>query len=444
MLKLQGMQPNDSWRERRGKALGRQIPAAGWAALLALLAVAALPRLAAAPTPLEKAAPDCARAGCHDGYAGERVRHAPVAEGACAACHQVTDRENHRFKLVASPPDLCRRCHDDAADWIAAAATKRSHVVTACTLCHDPHGAGRPGLLRREPAQLCGQCHSQVGEWLAPDRVTHGPLTKNCTACHNPHGTPRQGNLKAPMPGLCLGCHEPIKQQVGTAKIEHKAWTMDHYCANCHDPHAAKLDYLLRRDSRSLCLHCHDRELQSGDTAIANIGALLARSSDIHGPIRDGNCMACHSEVHGGSSRRRLKEEFASDFYVPFVADRYALCFLCHEEHLVDEARGAAFTDFRNGDRNLHFVHVNRQTKGRSCRACHDVHASGQPAHLAERVAFGAGGWQMPLRFARTSTGGSCQPGCHTPQSYDRVTAIPPPGSGAAAAGEAAAPQPPP
>jgi predicted CXXCH cytochrome family protein len=453
------MQPNGSVQEYLGAVGGRQGPAAAasarlttlggagkpvtvrlsmappwlaWVALLVGLACVSTPRLAAAPGVPAKADPDCTRAGCHDGYAQNRVQHAPVVERACDACHQVLDPEKHLFKLTAAPPELCLRCHDDAAQWIATATAKRSMVVTACTLCHDPHAASRPGLLRRETASLCGQCHSQVPVWLGPDRVTHGPLTKDCTACHSPHGTSLPTNLKTAMPGLCLGCHQTIQQQVGTAKVEHKAWTMDHYCANCHDPHAAKLEHLLRRESRSLCLHCHDQEVKSGNTTITNLGALLARTTEHHGPIRDGNCMACHSEVHGGSSRRRLKDDFPSDFYVSFKTDRYALCFLCHEEHLVDEARGAAFTDFRNGDRNLHFTHVNRQTKGRSCRACHDVHASNQPTHLAESVAFGAGGWQMPLRFEPTASGGSCQPGCHKSQSYDRVTPKPVPGGGAA------------
>ncbi len=394
---------------------------------LALSAVLGAPQVRAAPTALAKADPDCTRAGCHDAYAQAPVLHAPLAQGACDDCHQVTDKDRHRFALTAAPPDLCLRCHDDAADWIATATAKKSMVVTACTLCHDPHSAARPSLLRADPAALCGQCHAEVPQWLGPDRVAHGPLTKDCTTCHGPHGTPLPANLKTAMPELCLGCHASIKEQVGTAKVEHKAWTMDHYCANCHDPHAAKVEHLLRRESASLCLHCHDQEVKSGDTTITNIGALLARTTQHHGPIRDGNCMACHSEVHGGSSERRLKEQFANDFYVSFDASRYALCFLCHEEHVVDDARGAAFTDFRNGDRNLHFMHVNRQSKGRSCRACHDVHASDQPAHLAEKVAFGAGGWQMPLRYQQTATGGTCQPGCHRPQSYDRVTPIPTP-----------------
>ena len=398
-----------------------------WITGLTLAAPLIVPGLGAAPTASEKADPDCTRAGCHDAYTQDRFRHAPTSQGDCGACHQLADRETHRFEPVAAVPGLCLRCHDDAADWIAVATAKKSMVVTACTLCHDPHGAARPGLLRAETAQLCNQCHADVAEWLGPDRNAHGPVTKDCSACHGPHGTPLPANLKAAMPGLCLGCHESIKQQVGSAKVEHKAWTMDHYCANCHDPHAAKLEHLLRRESRPLCLHCHDQEVKSGDTTITNIGALLARTTQHHGPIRDGNCMACHSEVHGGSSERRLKGQFANDFYVSFNASRYALCFLCHEEHLVDDAGGAAFTDFRNGDHNLHFVHVNRQNKGRSCRACHDVHASNQPAHLAEKVAFGAGGWQMPLRYQQTPNGGSCQPGCHRSQSYDRVTPIPVP-----------------
>ena len=72
---------------------------------------------------------------------------------------------------------------------------------------------------------------------------------------------------------------------------------------------------------------------------------------------------------------------------------------------------------FRNGERNLHFLHVNRE-KGRSCRACHDEHASNQPKHIRESVPFGR--WTMHTQYTKTETGGGCTTGCHRPYSYDR------------------------
>jgi hypothetical protein len=61
---------------------------------------------------------------------------------------------------------------------------------------------------------------------------------------------------------------------------------------------------------------------------------------------------------------------------------------------------------------------VNKEDRGRSCRACHATHASAHPLHVRDSVPYGK--WEMPINFKQTSTGGSCSPGCHKEQSYDR------------------------
>jgi len=66
---------------------------------------------------------------------------------------------------------------------------------------------------------------------------------------------------------------------------------------------------------------------------------------------------------------------------------------------------------------------VNKDTKGRTCRACHKTHASNLPKHMAEKVPFG--GWEIPINFKKTGTVGSCAPGCHKPRSYDPVNPLP-------------------
>jgi hypothetical protein len=69
-------------------------------------------------------------------------------------------------------------------------------------------------------------------------------------------------------------------------------------------------------------------------------------------------------------------------------------------------------------------VHVNRDKKGRTCRACHETHASSKAKHIRESVPFGSGGWMLPIKFEKLESGGSCSPGCHTPYSYDRDNPI--------------------
>jgi len=59
----------------------------------------------------------------------------------------------------------------------------------------------------------------------------------------------------------------------------------------------------------------------------------------------------------------------------------------CHKEALVTTGKTVTITNFRNGEINLHMLHVN-QNKGRTCRACHDVHASDQEDHIREEFRF--------------------------------------------------------
>jgi predicted CXXCH cytochrome family protein len=75
-------------------------------------------------------------------------------------------------------------------------------------------------------------------------------------------------------------------------------------------------------------------------------------------------------------------------------------------------------TNFRDGERNLHYLHVHNKQKARSCTLCHSLHGSNNPKLIADSVPFGK--WSLPLKFVKTETGGGCAPGCHKPQAYDR------------------------
>ena len=89
------------------------------------------------------------------------------------------------------------------------------------------------------------------------------------------------------------------------------------------------------------------------------------------------------------------------------------------------DLKTTTLTDFRTGDLNLHYVHVNRKKKGRSCRACHETHAASKEKQIRDSVPFGPGGWELPIGFEKTNSGGSCAPGCHRPYAYDRIELVP-------------------
>jgi predicted CXXCH cytochrome family protein len=177
---------------------------------------------------------------------------------------------------------------------------------------------------------------------------------------------------------------------------------------------------LIRDREDKLCLQCHDQELRATDgTMIQDIGETLADREFLHGPIRDGQCSPCHN-VHGASHSRLLNERFTEAFYASYDLKNYALCFDCHVQNLVQDEETTALTDFRDGDRNLHYVHVHRAEKGRTCRTCHEIHGSNIPRHIAESVPFEGSGWALPIRFQKLENGGSCAPGCHEPMTYAR------------------------
>jgi predicted CXXCH cytochrome family protein len=168
-------------------------------------------------------------------------------------------------------------------------------------------------------------------------------------------------------------------------------------------------------------MECHNKTIKTPQGDIADMSVVLASGKSLHGPIAQQNCSACH-QIHGSDQFRLLVQEYPPTFYAPFKEENYALCFACHERSLVLEPKTTALTGFRNGDMNLHFVHVNRETKGRTCRACHETHASDKEKHIRNSVPFGK--WEMPIEFAKTDTGGSCAPGCHVPYRYDRAKPV--------------------
>ena len=142
----------------------------------------------------------------------------------------------------------------------------------------------------------------------------------------------------------------------------------------------------------------------------------LAANPQWHGPIRDKNCSGCH-DPHGTQNIRLLRKYFAPEFYAPFDLHDYELCFDCHPKTLVLEEKTTRLTNFRDGDRNLHYLHVNRQ-KGRTCRACHQPHASKRSFHIRETVPFG--NWALPINYQSLPNGGQCSPGCHKTKRYKR------------------------
>jgi len=219
-------------------------------------------------------------------------------------------------------------------------------------------------------------------------------------------------------PDFCFECHPQIGQIIKSSSRVHEATIMGKSCSNCHAAHASFLPKLLLGPMYDICLSCHDKEVQGKDGALLqNIAAIMAENPFRHGPIQQNNCIACHNP-HGSNIFRLLVSYFPEDFYAPFDLKEYNLCFQCHPKDTFLQERTTALTNFRDGDLNLHFMHVNKEDKGRTCRACHEVHASKQKAHVRSVVPYG--NWEFPLVFEADEEGGTCAAGCHDAKSYKR------------------------
>ncbi len=396
-------------------------------------------------------APVAARACdiCHDADTGRHqfpLKRDPIAT--CTFCHAVSGTMTHQHKALEKGCTACHRPHESNAKFLLKADNVERVCATChevplkkfahgpfakgeCTICHQPHQAENAKLLRGgDEPQHCFTCHANIKESMAKAIKPHEPATQKCSTCHGPHATDYAFQLKAPLDETCLKCHEKVKQQIATASLSHAAVLTENRCANCHDAHGSTEPKLLAQRMDKVCLKCHDKpqKAQDGHT-IPDMRPEIAGSKFLHGPVSKGDCSACHS-AHGGGDHALLAKTFPKTFYISFDIRSYDLCFSCHDKNLVLTAKTEGLTGFRNGQQNLHFLHVNRDDKGRTCKTCHAIHGSNQPNHVAAEVPFEGSKWAMPMNFEKTPTGGSCTPGCHKIRTYDRVRPTTQPASG--------------
>ncbi len=66
---------------------------------------------------------------------------------------------------------------------------------------------------------------------------------------------------------------------------------------------------------------------------------------------------------------------------------------------------------------------VGKEIRGRTCRACHEVHAAPQEHLVRDGVPYGKSNWILKINYTRDPNGGSCEKTCHGALSYDRSKA---------------------
>ena len=345
--------------------------------------------------------------------------HATQGDRDCRFCHDAAERpeEFDHATAVGWPLEpyhtglACANCHG-AADTFASPSPN-------CYGCHSNSGIAGFDHAVIGADRDCGECHGDAARMAATATQPHPAMDEGCTACHDPSKSDAALYLIAPEPDLCLGCHEDVAECYDRAAQRHGASQTGHECTTCHRPHGSNNTMLLARDGDRLCLGCHDKDVTANDgRTLASVSDRIDGGATVHGPVASGGCTTCHSP-HGAENTRLLVAAYPAGFYSPLAEHTYELCFGCHDRSLLTADPAGDATGFRDGDTNLHAVHVNRE-RGRTCRACHDPHASNLPCLIREIVPYQTESWSFPMGYERTTEGGRCSPACHEPLEYHR------------------------
>jgi predicted CXXCH cytochrome family protein len=294
-------------------------------------------------------------------------------------------------------------------------------VADDCLSCHKPTGKKHPledieGFTTlEEGAALCYTCHEKEQSTIISKKYVHKPVSRGeCLECHEVHSSNDSKFIFSKSPDLCYFCHDEIEKSIEKSAIVHSPAVKEGGCTECHSPHASNQKKLLVSNGKTLCLSCHDKTITKGDRKITNIGKLLKESKVVHEAL-DKSCNACH-DPHASENKFLMSVYYPTGNYAPGTEENYELCFGCHDTDLLLAEKTKYATEFRNGEQNLHYLHVNRE-KGRTCNNCHNLHATNQKHLIPKTVKFGS--WDMPLKYKELENGGSCK-GCHEERKYVR------------------------
>jgi DmsE family decaheme c-type cytochrome len=285
-------------------------------------ATTAAPAAAPAVTFSKKGADTCL--SCHDDEVVLAVFHtkhgqpadarSPFGKGQlqCEACHGPAGEHTKRVKKgetrppvirfgadseapVAVQNGMCLGCHEKsmAASWHSG---PHDAAQVSCASCHDSHARKDAVLAKRTQSDVCYTCHvAERSQFLKPfaHPVRQGQLA--CSDCHVPHGTSADSQLiKATLNQTCYECHADKR---GPFLWEHAPVAED--CSSCHSPHGASNPGMLKARGPVLCQSCHS---QQGHPSIAyGPSGLPGAGGPTVSSLALGNCMNCHSQVHGSN-----------------------------------------------------------------------------------------------------------------------------------------------
>ncbi len=348
---------------------------------------------------------------CHETNNQMKHVHPPVKNGECLSCHN-PHSSDYESLLIADGGETCASCHDLMKD---GGEIHGPVAANMCNACHTAHQSDIAGLLLQGGMDLCLFCHTNKKDVQNMPSV-HEPFKEACLQCHSPHRSTYKFMVRKDVPGLCFDCHDSVEVQVGQQSEVHGPFQKGGKCYLCHNAHVSEHANLLQDREEKLCFTCHNKKIKKDTHTVKDIEKRVAASKYVHAPIADDGCSACHA-AHTPDNYFLLSAAFPKGSYGNGSVESFAHCFDCHDSALLQEKETTSATSFRNGNKNMHYLHVNRE-KARNCTTCHDIHGSKYPHLIAEKVPFGK--WEMPMKFKITPDGGSCLTGCHKELSYSR------------------------
>lgn len=325
----------------------------------------------------------------------------------CGACHTPEDRNNPRWKEVASEfahdvsgmldertnctcchlgevkgfgepfEARCLDCHDDIQVTIPKMGQQH------CVSCHTL-GAGDAGDMRNR-AWECQKCHAQNQNQTAAIDV-HG--SEDCANCHRPHSEPwteprdctechqAQENVHHPKSESstdslsCNDCHAPHEtagQAAGKCADCHKTRTPEivatalfkghDACTNCHAPHE------FEKDKAKECSSCHQKKTMSGKGEATHAECQSCHSPHDPKGSAAGSCTKCHDKV---------KSEHPDP--------KGSGCTTCHNPHPGGSENGTATVLAAAGCASCHQGARTQQSGHEqvACSKCHEKHKEGK------------------------------------------------------------------
>jgi predicted CXXCH cytochrome family protein len=319
-------------------------------------------------------------------------------------------------ELKAGGADLCYTCHGELKAKFSQADVHAPVKQGKCELCHSPHAARFPKLVRSKGAELCYICHADKKASFT-GAGAHTPVKQgDCLKCHDPHASPNKNLLSKAGADLCLSCHEKVKSAPRTVK--HVPFESGN-CLMCHVAHTSTTKDLLVKPAAQLCQQCH----QLRDARIARA----------HQPfnISNASCVGCHAP-HGSDKKAIIK----TVAHPPFARGQ---CGICHQVSGPDpkatNVKGSELCFTCHGKEIQAFKKklVHSPVAAGQCTTCHTPHASDTKGLLVDGergVCLGCHA-KVQEKFARSKSfhpvkaaDGRCT-ACHTPHASDRATLFP-------------------